>query len=170
MLMIFRETTLHALRGIITPAGEKMSEPVKKQIHATLLTYLNHNEENIKKCAAGCLGAICKFLPSDLLDATFSEHILCDTSDNNLKEGRGAALTVVIKECPEIVWDEQYRNKLLQILLTQLSSTTVNVTKISIRSCGYLLQFLMQNKETLPANLLGPFVRVLYRIYSCIIF
>lgn len=71
-----RETTLHALRGIITPAGEKMSEPIKKQIHATLLTYLGQPEETVRKCAAGCLGAICKYLSPEQLDATLSEHLL----------------------------------------------------------------------------------------------
>ncbi|CAH0556041.1 unnamed protein product [Brassicogethes aeneus] len=158
-----KETTLHALRGIITPAGDKMSEPVKKQIYTTLLTFLNHSEDNVRKCAAGCLGAICKYLPPDQLDPTFSEHILNDDAslNNSLREGRGAALTVVIKECPDLVWDEQYRKKLLQTLLGQISSTTINITKIGIRSSGYLLQFLMLKKEPLPASLLGPFVRTM---------
>lgn len=53
-----------------------MSEPIKKQIHATLLTYLGQPEETVRKCAAGCLGAICKYLSPEQLDATLSEHLL----------------------------------------------------------------------------------------------
>lgn len=72
----FRETTLHALRGVITPAGDKISEPIKKQIYGTLVIYLGQPEDTIRKSAAGCLGALCKYLPPDQLDVTLGEHIL----------------------------------------------------------------------------------------------
>lgn len=72
-----RETTLHALRGIITPAGDKMSDTVKKQIHMTLLSFLNHQEDVTRNSAAGCLGAICRWLTPDQLHATLTEHLLC---------------------------------------------------------------------------------------------
>ncbi|KAJ8966633.1 hypothetical protein NQ314_003400 [Rhamnusium bicolor] len=137
-----KETTLHALRGIISPAGDKMSEPVKKQIHATLLNYLGQPEDTVRKCAAGCLGD----------DNTFN---------TTLREGRGSALSVALKETPESLWDEQYRNKLIQTLLSQLSSQSVSITQIAIRSCGYLLQYLLLNEEPIPNNLLVPFVRTM---------
>lgn len=75
-LIFFRETTLHALRGIITPAGEKMSEGVKSQIYMTLLGFLGHPEETIRKTSAGCLGAICKYLSPEQFDTTVSEYVL----------------------------------------------------------------------------------------------
>lgn len=54
-----------------------MTEPIKRQIHATLMNYLGQPDDTVRKCAAGCLGAICKYLSPDQLDATLSEHILC---------------------------------------------------------------------------------------------
>lgn len=74
--MIYRETTLHALRGIITPAGDKCSEPVRKQIHSTLISLLNYPEDVTRTVAAGCLGALCKWLTPDQLETTLSDHIL----------------------------------------------------------------------------------------------
>ncbi|CAG9834134.1 unnamed protein product [Diabrotica balteata] len=158
-----RETTMHALRGIISPAGDKISEPLKKQIHATLVSYLGVPDDTVRKCAAGCLGALCKYLPPDQLESTLFEHILCDDSsaNNTLKEGRGSALTVALKEAAESLWDEQYRARLIQTLLSQLSSQSVVINQIAIRSCGYLLQFLLMSEEPIPSNLLVPFVRAM---------
>lgn len=67
---------MYALRGIITPAGEKMSEGVKSQIYGTLLGFLGHPEDTIRKTGAGCLGAICKYLAPEQFDTTLSEYVL----------------------------------------------------------------------------------------------
>ncbi|CAG9759746.1 unnamed protein product [Ceutorhynchus assimilis] len=157
-----KETTLHALRGIITAAGDKMSETVMKQIHATLITYLGQTDDTIRKCAAGCLGAICTYLPAELLDQTLSEHILNDDNNANLtlREGRGSALTVALKESPKRLWDDQYRNMVTQVLLSQLQSQ-INVTQSAIRSCGYLLEYLLMNDENMPNQLLVAFLRTM---------
>ncbi|KAG5899951.1 hypothetical protein JTB14_002498 [Gonioctena quinquepunctata] len=161
--VLIRETTLHALRGIITPAGDKMSEPVKKQIHATLLAYLGVPEDSVRKCAAGCLGALCKYLSPEQLDVTLSEQILCDDNsiNNTLREGQSSALSVALKESTERLWDEQYRKKVVQTLLSQLSAQSITITQIAIRSCGYLLNYLLLNDEPIPNNLLVAFVRTM---------
>lgn len=84
-----------------------------------------------------------------------------DSSLNpTLREGQASALTVTLKEAPEKLWDEQYRNKLIQTLLSQLLSQSFNLTQIGIRSCGYLLQYLLINDIPIPGNLIVPFVRV----------
>ena len=72
----FRETTLHALRGIIGPAGDKVSPLLKKQIHHTLIGLLSNPDDVTRTVAAGCLGSLCKWLPPDLLDVTIIDHIL----------------------------------------------------------------------------------------------
>ncbi|XP_066249177.1 stalled ribosome sensor GCN1 [Euwallacea similis] len=158
-----KETTLHALRKAITPAGDKMSEPIKKQIYETLLTFLSQPEDTVRKCAAGCLGAICKFLSAGQLDTALSEHLLNDDNNANvtLREGRGSALTVALKEAPLQLWDEQYRTKVTQVLLSQLQSQIVAITQSAIRSCGYLFEYLLSHDETIPSNLLVAFVRTM---------
>lgn len=75
-------------------------------------------------------------------------------------------MTVALKETPESLWDEQYRKKLIQTLLSQIASQSVNLTQIAIRSCGYLLQYLLINEEPIPPPLVGPFVRVSLTIFQ----
>lgn len=72
----FRETTLYALRGIVGPAGDKISDSLRKQIHATLVNFIGHQEDVTRITAAGCLGALCKWLPPEQLDVTITEHVL----------------------------------------------------------------------------------------------
>ena len=64
-----RETSLQALRGVITPAGDKMSDPIRRSIVTALMTMLSHPEDTTRSAAAGCLGAVCRRLPTDELDA-----------------------------------------------------------------------------------------------------
>lgn len=68
---------------------------------------------------------------------------------------------MALKESPATVWQEQYKQKLIRTILSQLGADRVVITQTAVRSCGYLLQYLMVNDETLPSNLLGPFVRVI---------
>ena len=62
-----RETSLQALRGVITPAGDKMSEPIRRSIVTALM--FSHPEDTTCSAAAGCLGAVCRRLPINELDA-----------------------------------------------------------------------------------------------------
>ncbi|GJQ71586.1 hypothetical protein Trydic_g11289 [Trypoxylus dichotomus] len=157
-----RETTIHALRGIIGPAGDKISDSLRKQIHVTLVNFIGHQEDVTRIAAAGCLGSLCKWLPPDQLDATITEHILNDTaSDWMLRHGRGAALSVVLKESAGVIWTEQYEVRTERTLLSQLAADNIAVTQTAVRSCGYLLQYLMNNDMQLPLNLLGPFVKTM---------
>lgn len=53
-----------------------MSEPVRKQIYATLIMLLGHQEDVTRNAAAGCLGALCKWLTPEQLDTVLTDHIL----------------------------------------------------------------------------------------------
>lgn len=77
-----------------------------------------------------------------------------------LRHGRGAALTVALKESAGVIWTDQYEIRTEKTLLSQLAADNTAVTLTAVRSCGYLLQYLMNNDLPLPANLLGPFVKV----------
>lgn len=88
------------------------------------------------------------------------------TSDWMIRHGRAAALSVVLKESPEIIWAEQYDVRTERTLLSQLAADNTAVTQTAVRSCGYLLQYLMNNELQLPLNLLGPFVKVFFA-FNC---
>lgn len=67
---------LQALRGVITPAGDKMSEPLRKAMYATLISMLNHPEDVSRAAAAGCLGALIQWLSPEQLHITLMDHLL----------------------------------------------------------------------------------------------
>lgn len=106
-----RETMLQALRGIITPAGDKLTEPLRKQIQQTLVSMLGHPEYITRSCVAGCLVALCKFLPADQLEELFMNKILNEYFGDGLKlrHGRTVVLFVALKESPEIVYSDSQK-------------------------------------------------------------
>lgn len=67
---------LQALRGVITPAGDKMSATLRKQVYQTLVGMLAHPEDITRSAAAGCLGALTRWLAPDQLHTTLSDHLL----------------------------------------------------------------------------------------------
>lgn len=77
---------LQALRGVTCPCGDKMSDPVRKQITQTLIGLLEQNyspsEECVRNRAAGCLGSVCGFLEPQKLDEVLTEHILGENNND----------------------------------------------------------------------------------------
>lgn len=158
-----RETMLQALRGLLTPAGDKISEPLRKQIYATLTSMLSHPEDVTRSAVGGCLGALCKWLSSDQLDDALNNHILKDDSNDDwtLRHGRTAALFVSLKEAPEVVYTAKYELKLCKTITTNIVSDKIPIACNSIRASAYLLQYCMNNDITLPQLIIVPFVRAM---------
>lgn len=77
-----------------------------------------------------------------------------------LRYGRSAALSVALKESAGLLWAEEYQARTQKTLLNQLAADKVLIIENAIRSCGYLLQYLMLNDEQLPVALIVPFVKV----------
>lgn len=67
---------LQALRGVMSPAGDKMSEPLRKAVFNTLTGMLSHPEDVTRAAAAGCLGALIRWLSPDQLNTVLSDHLL----------------------------------------------------------------------------------------------
>lgn len=67
---------LQALRGIISPAGDKMSDSLRKSVLQTLVQMLSHPEDITRAAAAGCLGALLRWLTPVQLYDTLSDHLL----------------------------------------------------------------------------------------------
>ncbi len=67
---------LQALRNCILGAGAKMSDPIRKQITATLEGFLSSTDDTTRTTAAACLGALCTCLKPDELVVVLHIHIL----------------------------------------------------------------------------------------------
>ncbi|KAI1293700.1 eIF-2-alpha kinase activator GCN1 [Halotydeus destructor] len=70
-----RETALYALQISIEAAGDKMSEPLRKTITATLIKLVKAPEEEVKLNASECLRALCKLYPDDEITTVVKGHL-----------------------------------------------------------------------------------------------
>lgn len=158
-----RETMLQALRGIITPAGDKMTEPLRKQVYITLVSMLGHTEDVTRNAVGGCLGALCRWLAPDQLADALNNHILREESgeDWTLKHGKSAALFVALKESPATVYTPEYEAKIAKIIVSNIVSDKIPVACNAIRAAGYLLQHCANEKLPLPTAIIVPFVRAM---------
>lgn len=153
---------LHALRGVITPAADGVTETMRKQIFATLSGMLGHQDDSTRSAVAGCYGALVKFLTPDQLNTALNDHLLCASAsaDLTLKHGRSAALFVALKEAPEVIYTEKHRERVCKIILMHLANDKVQIAMNGVRACGYLFQYLMNTGQPIPQVVLTPFARV----------
>ncbi|VVC28179.1 Hypothetical protein CINCED_3A005946 [Cinara cedri] len=158
-----KETMLQALRGVISPAGDKMSDQVRRTVFMTLREGLGNPEDNIRNGTAGCLGALCKWLSPEQLNVALNDHILIDDSslDPVLRHGRSSALFVALKESPDTVFSSLYSDKVIKTILSHLQAEKISIAMNGVRSCGFLFLHLMKNDSMIPLQLLSPFIRLM---------
>lgn len=156
-----RETMLQALRGVLTPAGDKMTDPMKKQVFATLSSMLSHPEDVTRNAVAGCFGALLRWLTPEQLVVAFNDHLLCNdvNADWVLRHGRSAALFVALKESPATVYNPKEKDRVCTVILSYLAADRVQIVMNGVRACGYLFQYLMNDSQPVPQQILSPFVR-----------
>lgn len=181
---------LQALRGVLTPAGDKMTDPMKKQVFATLSNMLGHPEDVTRNAVAGCFGALLRWLSPEQLAIALNDHLLCKyckeiscaneffftfdyfinaayiclandvNADWMLRHGRSAALFVVLKESPTTVYNPKEKDRVCTVMLSYLAADRVQIVMNGVRGCGYLFQYLMNESQQMPQQILSPFVRV----------
>uniref|UniRef100_W8CCK9 Translational activator GCN1 n=1 Tax=Ceratitis capitata TaxID=7213 RepID=W8CCK9_CERCA len=144
-----RETMLAAVRSSIHSAGEKMSESLKKQISATLLSIIGHSDDVTRSAAGGCLGALLKHLSVQQVNDILEHHILLDDNDDALlTHGRTTALFVALKECPVSIITSKFENKVITIITTSILSDKINIASNGVRALTCLLQYYLINNLT----------------------
>lgn len=158
-----KETMLQALRGVISPAGDKMSDQVRRTVFMTLREGLGNPEDTIRSGTAGCLGALCKWLSPEQLNVALNDHILIDdpSLDPILRHGRSSALFVALKESPDSVFSSLYSDKVIKTILSHLQADKISIVMNGVRSCGYLFLHLMNIRSIIPSQLLSPFTRLM---------
>ncbi|XP_053680198.1 eIF-2-alpha kinase activator GCN1 [Anopheles nili] len=157
-----RETMLQALRGIVTPAGDKMTEPLRKQIYTTLAGMLDHSEDVSRTAAAGCFGALCRWLTPEQLDDALTNHMLNEDygDDATLRHGRTTALFVALKEFPSAIVTTRYEPKICKVINGALVSDKIPVALNGVRAGCYLLQYGMTDAGAkLSTTVIAPFVK-----------
>jgi len=161
-----RDTSLFTLRCIITPAGDKISEPLRKSILKELNDLLSADEESTRTTAGSCIGAMLKWLPSAEFDMIMTDVLSCGNEEKDwvVRHGKTTVLTVALKEGPEIVFNEKKRPKVEKAILSMLSSDKVQIVANGIRASTYLILYCMSADElqqALPMAIAQPFAKAL---------
>ncbi|XP_061399110.1 stalled ribosome sensor GCN1 [Musca vetustissima] len=156
-----RETMLHALRNIITPAGNKMSDSLKKQVITTLICLLGHQEDVTRGAAGGCLGVLLKYLPSNEVNDLICNYMLLDDGDLAFNHGRTVFLFVGLKECAEIILNSGHEEQLLASVISHISSDKIPIASNGIRAATYIIKYKIENQKSLPTQVVWSFSRAM---------
>jgi hypothetical protein len=161
-----RETMLQALRIVMVANGEKIPEIIKKQLYSSLTVMLNFSEDLTRLIAAGCLGALVKWLSPEMQDDCLTNHILNDEfgEDWSLRHGRSAALFVTLKESPSIVYTGKYEAKICKTLVACMQCDKMNIAANGVRGTCYLLQHCQNDDVPIPAIVLKAYVKTMNHI------
>lgn len=81
-------------------------------------------------------------------------------ADWTLKHGRSAALSVALKESASTIYVGKDQEKVCKVILSYLFADRTQIAMNGVRACGYLFQYLMNEEQTLPQQILTPFVKV----------
>ncbi|XP_030245992.1 eIF-2-alpha kinase activator GCN1, partial [Drosophila navojoa] len=150
-----RETMLHALRSIISPSGDKMSEQIKKQIFCTLISLIGHQEDNTRNAVGGCLGAMIKYMPSVQVSDLLNNCLLTDNSDDSfIKHGYTIILFVALKECPNKVLTANVHDRVIDNILLNIISEKVPIACNAVRAATYLLEHKLVEREDPPNSVI----------------
>lgn len=77
-----------------------------------------------------------------------------------LRHGRSAALFVALKEAPGSLYSGKNKERVCKVILSYLAADRVQIAMNGVRACGYLFQYLMNEEQPIPQQILTPFVRV----------
>ncbi|XP_037948421.1 eIF-2-alpha kinase activator GCN1 [Teleopsis dalmanni] len=157
-----RETMLQALRSLITAGGDKMSEPLKKQVNTTLLSMLGHQEDITRNSVGGCIGALLKYLKSEQVDEILKNYVFVDDNeDGPYKHGRTVVLFVALKECPSIIVTQNYTEKITKSISSSVTSDKVSIACNGVRAITYFMEYKLSNNEIPPATVVVTFTRIM---------
>ncbi|XP_078600399.1 stalled ribosome sensor GCN1-like [Branchiostoma floridae x Branchiostoma japonicum] len=158
-----RETSLQALRGVVTGAGRKAGDAIRKQLTATLLGMLGFPEDGSRLATAGCVGALCAVVPDTELNTIMLEHILDHdpSADWMLRQGRSVALAVALKEAASRLMDGQFGDKVTGIVIASCAADRIPICSSGVRALGFLLTHVVSNTADIPKPLLTTAVKAL---------
>ncbi|KAG8189604.1 hypothetical protein JTE90_018960 [Oedothorax gibbosus] len=153
---VLKETTLHALRCTIKPAGDKMTDQIRRQITSTVVAMLGHPDDSCRVVAAACLGTLCQFLPDDEFEDVARENMLEDDAslDWTLRHGRSVSLMIALKEAPNRLLNEDWTDRIVKVLLVYLTADRLAIVLSGVRATGYFMLHLLQSEKQIPQPLL----------------
>lgn len=158
-----RETMLYALHCVVAAAGNKMSDLMRRNVTATVAAYLGSSEDSCRTAAAGCLGALCRWLPPNELTSFARDYLLNKESSEEwtLRHGCSVTLAVALKQAPERLLTEEWTDAVIATLIKYLTADRVPIVLSGVRATGQFLRYMLQESDNLPQPLLAAFSKCL---------
>lgn len=158
-----RDTMIQALRCVIQPAGDKMSENVRKGILSTLGGLLSHDNDSTRLCAAGAIGVLLPWLPPDDLRSALTQYVLDDNvnADWTVRHGRSAALFSALKSAPGKLLEINSADQIIAALISYMSSDRSSLVENAMAGIAFFLAHQLKKGATVPAQLLQPFAKLI---------
>ncbi|XP_071537961.1 stalled ribosome sensor GCN1 [Panulirus ornatus] len=158
-----RDTMIQALRCVVQPAGNKMSDGVRRGLVTTLGTLLTHDDDSTRLCAAGAMGVLLPWLSPEELRSVLTQHVLEDNSnvDWTIRHGRSAALFSALKSAPTKVFDVATTDQISATLLSYLSSDRLALVENAMSGVSFFMSHQLSLGNTVPAPLLQTFAKLI---------
>lgn len=158
-----RDTMIQALRCVVEPAGNKMSDGVRRGLVTTLVGLLTHDDDSTRLCAAGALGVLLPWLPADELHTLLTQHVLEDNcnSDWTIRHGRSAALFSALKAAPAKLLDVAQPDEISSTLLSYLSSDRLALVENAMSGVSFFITYQLISGGSVPMSLLQPFAKLI---------
>lgn len=161
-----RETALYALRLIIIPSGDKMSDVNRKSITMTISALLSSQEE-YRVQAAAALGSLVKWLPEDELSAVVKDCLLSEeTSDWLSRHGSCVALRIALDLAPEKIVRQEWLEKIHKILTGLITSDRVLHVLSGLKAAAHLFKYQMERDAELNQGVMSLFCRVSFKFIN----
>ncbi|KAK3887663.1 hypothetical protein Pcinc_008247 [Petrolisthes cinctipes] len=158
-----RDTMIQALRCVVQPAGNKMSDQVRRGLVGTLGALLSHDDDSTRLCAAGAMGVLLPWLPQEELRTVLTQHILEDntTADWTVRHGRSAALFSALKSAPNNVLSVASVDQVSSTLLSYMSSDRLALVENAMAGVAFLLAHQLTSGEPVPPTLVQTFAKMI---------
>ncbi|XP_037791429.1 eIF-2-alpha kinase activator GCN1-like [Penaeus monodon] len=158
-----RDTMIQALRCVIQPAGDKMSENVRKGILGTLGGLLSHDNDSTRLCAAGAIGVLLPWLPPDDLRSALTQYVLDDNvnADWTVRHGRSAALFSALKSAPGKLLEITSADQVTAALMSYMSSDRSSLVENAMAGIAFFLAHQLKKGASVPTQLLQPFAKLI---------
>jgi len=155
-----KDTYIQALRGCVANSGDKLSPPIRRGVTGSLVGLLSHPEETTRLATAGCVGSLLRWLPTEEATPVINDLLVDEQGcDWTVKQGKSATIFIVLQESPEVLYTDQYKTKLIQVVLSYLASDRDGVACNGLRCAGLLIALTSSQGEVVPVDILTPFTR-----------
>jgi len=163
-----KDTYLQALRFCVKNCGDKLSPAIRRGVTASLTSIISHSEDATRMSAAAALALVAKWLPQEELTPVLSDILQSeDSADWEVKHGKSTAIFIMLQESPDLVVDdESLVLKLYKKVIGYISSDRESIACNGVRAASLILASCFSKGETVPVDILSPYLRSMNHVSS----